>query len=176
MYAQLDFTPRRDIVNGSAPSSEWHSGSNSLAENSTTPFYVAKGRGPQYINSASGYWQIVSPFITETQSEGNFTQGTITLSKRFPNATATPPHNLNVHTAFEIIEGVLSVNVAGETVRLYTGDIVFVPAGTEFTYWSEVAYTQILYVGGGKETLDKALIEAGEKWEYPMFPVGTTLP
>lgn len=76
----------------------------------------------------------------------------------------------------EVVDGLLTVEMQGQVLQLSVGDVAFVPAGTPFRYWSEVAYTQFLYVGGGKETLDQALIEAGEKWEYPVFPVGSKLP
>lgn len=163
-------------MNGTAPPSAWHSGSNSLATNATTPFYVAKGRGPQYINSESGYWQIVSPFITPVQSAGNFTQGTITLSQQFANATLAPTHSLPVHTALEVLEGVLTVSLEGQVLQLTTGDVVFVPSGTSFSYWSTVAYTSFLYIGGGSDTLDQQLIKAGQTWEYPIFPTTSALP
>jgi quercetin dioxygenase-like cupin family protein len=176
VYAQLDFVPRRDLVNGTAPPSDWHYGPNAPATNATTPFFIAKGRGPQYINGASGYWQVVSPFITPTQSAGNFTQGTITLSKTFSNATAAPIHTLTTHTALEVIEGALTVSMEGQVLQLTTGDVAFVPSGTPFSYWSTIAYTNVLYIGGGSDTLDQQLIKAGQAWSYPLFPSGTTLP
>lgn len=114
--------------------------------------------------------------ITPLQSEGNFTQGTITLSKQFANATAAPFHTLTVHTALEVIEGVLTVVLEGEILQLTTGDVAFVPAGTPFSYWSTIAYTNVLYIGGGSDTLDQQLIKAGQAWDYPLFPSGTTLP
>lgn len=72
--------------------------------------------------------------------------------------------------AFDVIEGQLTVNIDAETVDLIEGDVVFIPSNTSFTYWSKVSFTQFLYVGQGVETLDQALIDKSEPWDYPVWP------
>ncbi|RYP69392.1 hypothetical protein DL769_005285 [Monosporascus sp. CRB-8-3] len=56
-----DFIPRRDDTNGIAGSGNWHNGSNKLASDATTPFYIAKNWGPKYLNSEGGIYKIIAP-------------------------------------------------------------------------------------------------------------------
>lgn len=169
VYAQLDFSPRRDLINGTAPSnSTWHTGKNSVPSNSKTPFFVAKNQGPMYLNSQSSY-QIIAPFITPIQGANKFTEGTITISRQASNITV-PTRRFENHTAFEILEGALQVNLMNETVQLLQGDVVFVPGNTTFEYWSEVAFTKFLYVCAGERGLDVELIKEAKVWEYPTWP------
>lgn len=172
VYAQFDFDPRRDIVNGTAPAAVWHTGANTCANNSHTPYFVAKDFGPKHLHNGS-FYQLVQPFVTAVQSgEMNFTQGTITISRMLgsANSTALSTTTLDDHTAFEVLEGALILEMAGETVTLIGGDVAFIPGGTAFKYHSEVAFTKFMYVGAGKETLDKQLIAGGVSWDYAVFP------
>ncbi|KAL1310986.1 hypothetical protein AAFC00_001206 [Neodothiora populina] len=172
VYAQLSYNPRRDIVNGSAPSSNWHTGSNSLANNSHTPYYIAKDFGPKYIHNGT-FYQIVQPFVTNLQSaDTNFTEGTITMSRLRGGASsrAVTTTILADHHAFEVLEGVMKLTMSGETVTLITGDVAFIPGGTQFKYWSEVAFTKVLYVGAGTQTLDRTLMANASSWDYAVFP------
>jgi quercetin dioxygenase-like cupin family protein len=169
VFAQLDFSPRRDLINGSAPSdATWHTGKNSVPSNSNTPFYIAKNQGPMWLNSEHGY-QIIAPFITTTQSAAKFSEGTITIS-RTPSNTTTPSRRFADHTAFEILEGALKVRMQNEEVQLLQGDVVFIPGNTSFSYWSEVAFTKFLYVGAGESGLDVELMEKAVAWDYPTWP------
>lgn len=77
VYAELDFTARRDLVNGSAPSSGWHITPNTTPEVNGTPYFVAKDYGPKFLNREFGY-QILQPFVTDVTGGGDFTQGSIT--------------------------------------------------------------------------------------------------
>ena len=169
VYAQLDFTPRRDLVNGSAPSnSTWHTGKNTPSNDSVTPFYIAKNHGPSYLNSEAGY-QIINPFITSVQGNGKFAEGTVTIDRQLNNITV-PSRTFADHMAFEILEGALQVTLANETVQLLQGDVVFIPGNTTFQYWSNVAFTKFLYVCAGNKGLDAALIKNAVSWEYPVWP------
>jgi hypothetical protein len=169
VFAQLDFSPRRDLINGSAPAnSTWHTGKNTVPSNSNTPFYVAKNQGPMYLNSEHGY-QIIAPLITSTQSGAKFSEGTITIS-RTPSNTTIPSRRFVDHMAFEVLEGALKVLLQAEEVQLLQGDVVFIPGNTSFSYWSEVAFTKFLYVGAGDRGLDVELIEKAVVWDYPTWP------
>jgi len=169
VYAQLEFSPRTDTINGTAPlGSVWHTGDNSLAENATTPYFVAKDYGPKYLNSAAGSYQVVQPLVTSVQSDGNFTMSTITMSKQL-NGTA-PKLTAPGHAAFEVLEGQLIFNMEGETISLLDGDVVFIPGNTAFSYWSEIAYTKVLYIGAGSEGVAASLIAGGKDWESPVWP------
>lgn len=169
VFAQLDYSPRRDAINGTAPANTtWHTGKNTPATDSNHPFYLAKNQGPMYLNSEHGY-QIVAPFITTTQSAAKFSEGTITMSRKLSNTTI-PTRSLADHTAFEILEGALMVKLQGEQVQLLQGDVVFIPGNTSFSYWSEVAFTKFLYVGAGDKGLDVALMKKAVAWDYPTWP------
>ncbi|KAG9565541.1 RmlC-like cupin, partial [Aureobasidium melanogenum] len=170
VYAQLEFNPRRDLINGSAPANAtWHTGKNTVPSNSVTPFYVAKNQGPMYLNSQHGY-QIIAPFISSSaQGAGKFSEGTVTMSRKLSNTTI-PSRYFVDHMAFEVLEGALKVQMQGEEVQLLQGDVVFVPGNTTFSYWSEVAFTKFLYVCAGSEGLDVELRKKAVEWEYPTWP------
>lgn len=50
------------------------------------------------------------------------------------------------------------------------GDVVFIPAKTEYKYWTEGAVAKVLYVSNGRDGVDQRLIRGGKKWEYVAFP------
>lgn len=192
VYAQLDYIPSRDIVNGSYSSTGnatgWHEGTtvDELAADSETPYFVAKDYGVKYLSSEAGFYQVVQPLVTPTQSAGNFTTATIIMSERLSNesamsvvgntttgatGTGSGSKALTGHSAFEVLEGLLTFQMSGETIQLATGDVVFAPAGTAFSYYSEVPFTKVLYISQGADGLDTRLIANGESgWEYPVFP------
>lgn len=77
VYSQPSFIPRRDLVNGSAPTgSGWHTAANTIPDADGIPYFVARDQGPMYLNGQHG-WQIIQPFVTAATG-GNFTQGSIT--------------------------------------------------------------------------------------------------
>lgn len=173
VYAKLTYSPRRDFVNGSAPESDWHKGSCHPANNSHTPFFIANNYGPKKLNSAGAFYQLIQPFVTPMQSgDVEFTQGTITISRLASTAAqaALPYTNLTDHTAFEVLEGALNLEMQNETVQLIGGDVAFIPGGTPFRYWSQVALTKFMYVGSGTETLDVQLMASATSWDYAVFP------
>ncbi|KAJ8576544.1 hypothetical protein ON010_g2667 [Phytophthora cinnamomi] len=54
VYAQLTWEARRDAVNGTAGGGNWHNGSNGLADDGQTPFFVAKNYAQKYLNYENG--------------------------------------------------------------------------------------------------------------------------
>ncbi|KAL0264601.1 hypothetical protein SLS55_000551 [Diplodia seriata] len=178
VFAQLDFSPRYDFVNGSASSSassasKWHDGANTLAKDAHTPNFVAKGYGPKYLNVDDGVYRVVQPLVTGTQSADNFTMGTITMSPLLANQTAagTAQQNLTQPLAFQMEEGQLVVAIDGyDSVNLIQGDVVFIPAGTPFTYHASVPFTKFLYVSGGGDGLDYQLMQKSVSWDYTTYP------
>ncbi|KAJ5116714.1 hypothetical protein N7456_001062 [Penicillium angulare] len=169
VYAQTDFEPRRDIVNGTAPSTEaWHTESNELGEVGE-PYFVANGYGPKYLSSKYGY-QVIQPLVTPKQAQDtNYTMSTISLSRQTKNSP--PSYTLKGAAAFEVLEGVLSIQIGDYPVAtLFTGDVAFVPAKTAFTYYSTVAFTKALYVSSGTDGVDQQLIADGKSWDFVTFP------
>lgn len=170
VYARRDFQPRRDFVNGTAPASgTWHNGPNTLATDAETPYFVAKDYGPKYLSSAAGFYEVIQPIVTPIQSEGNLTFGTINLSRRPRNCTL-PIYNFTGHSAYEALEGQVIMTIGNQTVEMTTGDVAFVPAGTDFSYHSNVAFTKMLYIAQGNQTLDQKLLATAKVWESPVWP------
>ncbi|UDD56913.1 hypothetical protein AFCA_004432 [Aspergillus flavus] len=126
LYAapEEEYIPRRDFVNGTAGEGKqsWHDGPNTPPDDSMTPYFVAKDYGPKYLNTDIGY-KVIQPLATPTQTEGNFTMGTIIMSSKLTNesvSTATLPH----HFALQMEEGQLAFQVQGyELVHLLHGDV-----------------------------------------------------
>ncbi|QMW28842.1 hypothetical protein G4B84_004131 [Aspergillus flavus NRRL3357] len=140
----------RDFMNGTAGEGKqsWHDGPNTPPDDSMTPYFVAKDYGPKYLNTDIGY-KVIQPLATPTQTEGNFTMGTIIMSSKLTNesvSTATLPH----HFALQMEEGQLAFQVQGyELVHLLHGDVAFVPAGVSFSYYATVPYTKFMYMNAG---------------------------
>lgn len=170
VYAQLDFSPRTDTVNGTAPSNTtWHTGANSLASDATTPYYIAKDYGPKYVYSGAGGYAVIQPVITGLQTGENFTISQIAIQSLPANGTVEE-QSFPGHAAFEVLEGQLKVEIEGETIGLLTGDVVFIPGETSYKYWSDVADTKVYHVSAGVEGLDAKLIKGGKSWDYPVWP------
>jgi quercetin dioxygenase-like cupin family protein len=168
VYAKLDFRPRSDFINGVAGSGKWHNGKNTLAKDHTTPYFVAKNYGPKYLNTENGY-KIIAPLATGKQTANDYTMGTITMSPRRFNETRNPTV-LRQHVAFQMQEGQLIGNVAGEEFVLIQGDVLFVPSGTHFTYFASVPFTKFLYVSAGANGLDYQLIRESIPWNFASYP------
>ena len=175
VHAQLTYSPPMAFdANGTTDSSKaWHNGANELAADDSTPFFVAKDHGPKSLSGdAQNGYTITQPFITAVQSGGNFTEGTLTLSKPAASNSSTTSWNLPGHTALEVVDGVVYVEVEGfaERLLLAVGDVVFVPAGTDFRFWGGAAFSKVLYVGQGSDTLDSRLRGEGREWDSPVWP------
>jgi quercetin dioxygenase-like cupin family protein len=174
VYAKLTFDPPTNFgANGATEEDAiWHNGNNELGKDAQTPFFVAKGYGPKYIaGDKESSYAIVEPFVTSQQSDGNFTEGTITLSK--PVAGSKPAtYSLSGHTALEVVDGLVNVDVGGfdGTTTLSVGDVVFVPANTTFRFWGESVYSKVLYVGAGKDTVDTRIRQNAKEWNSSTWP------
>ncbi|OHE98045.1 hypothetical protein CORC01_06714 [Colletotrichum orchidophilum] len=172
VYAHLDFNPRRDLINGSAGGpNTWHTAANTLAPDVVTPNFIAKNRGPKYLNADGGVYHLIAPLATAKQTGNNFTMGTVTLSPLLSNQTATKA-NFDQPLAFQLEEGALEVAVEGyDAVTLIQGDVIFVPASTAFTYAASAAFTKFLYVSGGGDGFDYQLLQRAVPWEYTTYPI-----
>lgn len=172
VYGQLDFTPRRDFVNGSAPVSTWHEKESNSLGAPADPYFVANNYGPKYLNSQHGIYQIVQPLCTPVQSQDvNFTMSTILINRPRKGQTTVPSWEGPGAAAFEVLEGSLKIQIGQYPVAtLSTGDVAFIPAQTTYKYWSQGALTKVLYVSSGRDGVDQRLIQAGKKWDYVAFP------
>ncbi|UNI19361.1 hypothetical protein JDV02_005547 [Purpureocillium takamizusanense] len=175
LYAapEEEYIPRRDFVNGTASDEEglnWHNGTNQLPADPTVPYFVAKDYGPKYLNSQSGY-KIIQPLATPDQTHGNFTMGTIIMSPKRANETASQaklPHPF----ALQMEDGQLEISVRGygSPARLIQGDVAFVPAGVPFTYHATVPFTKFLYMNAGAKGLDFELLKNSVQWNFTAYP------
>lgn len=85
VYGQQDFVPRRDLVNGTAPASNWHTGPNTIPSAYGTPHFIAKDYGSMYMTGKYGNWQIIQPFVLPVTSKNQFTQGSVTSMSTSPS-------------------------------------------------------------------------------------------
>ncbi|KAL0943405.1 quercetin -dioxygenase [Colletotrichum truncatum] len=166
-----EYIPRRDMINGTAGDAglNWHDGLNTLPDDPTEPYFVANNYGPIYLNAEIGY-KVIQPLVTPTQTDGNFTLGTIIMSPKLENETkntVTLPH----HFALELQEGQLVLSVDGyDTASLLPGDVAFVPANITFSYFATVPFTKFLYMNGGGKGLDHHLLNNSIPWGFPAYP------
>jgi hypothetical protein len=66
---------------------------------------------------------------------------------------------------------VLSIQIGDYPVaQLNMGDVAFIPTPVPFTYYSEVAFTKVLYVSSGAKGVDQQLINSGKSWDFVTFP------
>lgn len=170
VYPQLDFQPLSDLVDGAEPAegAQWHDAEDNLPEDAS-PYFVAKGFGPKYLNSENGYYQVVATLVTPTTSGGRFGEGTVTMSRLKSNQTA-PDVVLPGATAMLLEEGQLGVEVAGEKASLIEGDTFFVPGNTTFKYYAETSFTKFLYVTQGSQGLDTMLLKNSGPWNSSFYP------
>ena len=174
VYAQPNFKPRSDFLDGAAPALEtWHNGPNTLAAGSKTPYFVARNYGPKYLSTAAGFYEVIQPIVTPTQSDGNLTFGTINLARK-PEGSEPPIYNFPGHSAYEALDGQVVITIGTETVELTIGDVAFVPGGTNFSYYGNASFTKMMYMAQGKQTLDQKLLETAVVWDSPVWPANYT--
>lgn len=188
VYPQLNFTARRDVVNGKAGGQgRWYNGANTLPGKSpTAPIWVAKNYGPKFLHEETEggrRYQIVTPFVTGLETNGTFSQGTITISPFLSASgsggeTKAKTVKSTVATAFMVEEGQLEVAVDGydEPASLIDGDLVFVPANTSFSYVAKAEFTKFMYVTGGGNGIDKQLMNKARSWNSAFYPSGAGRP
>lgn len=168
-----EFVPRRDFVNGTAgdPHIHWHDGPNTLSNDSTLPYFVAKDYGPKFLNFANGY-KVIQPLATPEQATGgNFSMGTIIMSPKLHNESANVA-TLPNHFAVQMEDGQLILEVDGcKTAQLLPGDVAFVPSGVKFSYHATVPYTKFLYLNGGAKGLEYQLLKTSVPWNFTAYPI-----
>jgi quercetin dioxygenase-like cupin family protein len=170
VYPQLNFVPRRDVVDGKAGPGNWYSGPNTLPPNMSAPIWVAKNHGPKFLNSKNERYHIVAPFVTGQQTNNTFSQGTITLSRSRGESSA-PIISSGTATAFMMEEGQLEVKVEGyDAVSLIDGDVVFVPPNVPFSYAATAEFTKFMYVTGSGSGLDAQLMGESQPWASAFYP------
>lgn len=172
VFSQTSYNPCRDFDNnGTAGGTRnWHNRSNTLSADVETPNFVAKGWGPKYLNTDGGAYCIITPLASKNQTEGAFTEGTITISPLLSNQTATET-NLETALALQVEKDSLRIQVPNyETYDIIQGDVLFLPPGTNFTYQATAAFTKALYVTGGGNSFDQDLLDRSIPWDFASYP------
>jgi len=132
---------------------------------------------PRIVGTVQGRrYQIVTPFVTGVQTNGTFSQGTLTISpfwEGYSGSATAKVIKSAVATAFMVEEGQLEVAVEGfdEPTTLIDGDVVFVPPNTSFLYAATAEFTKVMYVTGGVQGLDRELMGQGRLWNSAFYPV-----
>ena len=171
----FDFFPANyslnyDLQNGTTnPSLPWHDGNNTLPDSAVHPYYIASNWGKKYLQRSLG--QVIAPIMTPMQSgSGKYSMSisTVVMRRRLANETIAS-HLFDRPQVFVVLEGQLIMQMLGQRVKMSTGDVAFVPAGTAFRYWSEVAFTKF-YLGSSGLALGAKLVDESEEWDYAVFP------
>lgn len=155
----------------------WHDGFNGVGNDSSAGYFVANGWGPKYLDrAAAGFYQVVQPLVTPAASGGfNFTESLISINGGLgPGRQAGEEgasYEFDFGNSFTVLEGRLGISVEGyRPAELYTGDTVYVPGGSRFSYHSNAHFTKVVYVAASHEGVDTILIRSGEYVGSPMFP------
>jgi glyoxylate utilization-related uncharacterized protein len=69
-----------------------------------------------------------------------------------------------------VLEGQLTIRMAGQTAAMSTGDVAFVPSGVPFQYWSAVVFTKS-YLGASGSGLSDVLVKESEEWGLCCVPI-----
>jgi len=106
---------------------------------------------------------LVKPTVNQTGNKLSI--ATITLKP----CKQMRPVKFNVDQALQVTEGQLHIEINNETAQLIFGDLVFIPRGTYFTYWSTVGFTKFINWSAGPGLSD-SLIQASEQWDHAVWP------
>ena len=94
------------------------------------PRYVAADTGPAFWGPGDRYTFLV----TGAQSDGTY----FILEALVPPGGGPPPHiHRREHESFYLLDGTVSLTVAGRTIRASKGDFAHIPRGTVHTFRNE---------------------------------------
>ncbi|KAK7027331.1 hypothetical protein VNI00_015294 [Paramarasmius palmivorus] len=153
-------------INGTTQNglSTWRIADQKLPENASTPYFISSNRGPKYLKRDSG--TIIAQLASGKQTSGKLSISTITLKP----GRGGPAMSFGAHQAFQVVEGQLQVEIGREMVQLIFGDLVFIPKGVEFRYWSRVGFTKFVNWAVPGMGLADRLIEVSEPWAHAVWP------
>ncbi|KAJ9504141.1 hypothetical protein H2202_000197 [Exophiala xenobiotica] len=154
-----------DWVNGTTEDGldTWHVADQTLPTDASKPYFISSNRGPKYLQRSSG--KIIAQLASVNQTGNKLSIATITMKP----CKKIRPIKFNVDQALQVTEGQLHVEINNETAQLIFGDLVFIPRGTYFTYWSTVGFTKFINWSAGPGLSD-SLIQASEQWDHAVWP------
>ncbi|KEF52122.1 uncharacterized protein A1O9_11748 [Exophiala aquamarina CBS 119918] len=142
----------------------WHRADQALPSDPSKPYFISSNRGPKYLVREEG--TVVAQLASAQQTREKLTVATITLK---PSEEPTDFEQFEMDQAFQVTEGQLTLEIEDETVQLIFGDLVFIPQGTCFKYWSTVGFTKFINWSAGFGLAD-SLIEDAEPWNHAVWP------
>ncbi len=161
-----------DWTNGTTADGQdtWHVADQTLPDDPTKAYFVSSNRGPKYLQRSSG--QVIAQLTSGKQTKDKLSVATISMR---PGRKPRRPLSFDSNQALQVTEGQLHIEIDGEAADLIFGDLAFIPAGTDFRYWSTVGFTKFINwsAGSGKGLAD-TLIEKSEPWSHAVWPIGET--
>ncbi|KIX07375.1 uncharacterized protein Z518_02028 [Rhinocladiella mackenziei CBS 650.93] len=154
-----------DWVNGTTADGldTWHVADQTLPEDPTKAYFISSNRGPKFLQRDTG--RVIAQLASTKQTGNVLSVAAITLKPTDKPAAVS----FDVDHAFQVTEGQLSVEINGETVQMIFGDLVFIPDGTRFTYWSSVGFTKFVVWSAGPGLVE-CLIKDAEPWDHTVWP------
>lgn len=143
----------------------WHR-TNQTLPGAQVPYFLSSNMGPKFL--ARGLSQVVLPLATAAETGGRALIATVNMratQQRRPETRVFRDNQL-----FRVLEGQLTLSMAGSTVNLIPGDTAWVPAGTRLQYSSSVAWTKFYAYATGQDCLVAALLRQAEPWVATTFP------
>lgn len=158
-------TINTDWVNGTTPDGldTWHVADQSLPDDPNKAYFVSSNRGPKYLHRSTD--QVVAQLASSKQTGNRLTVSTIAMKPSCKQSQVI----FAVDQALQVTEGMLNLEINGETAQLIFGDLAFIPKQTAFTYWSTVGFTKVVSWAAGSGLAD-FLISESEVWGYGVWP------
>lgn len=141
----------------------WHVADQSLPEDSSQAYFISSNRGPKYLQRDTG--KVIAQLASGQQTSNQLSVATIAMKP----GSKPVALQFNVDQAFQVTEGQLNIEIGGETVQMIFGDLVFIPKGAGFSYWSTVGFTKFIVWSAGSGLADD-LITGAEAWDHGVGP------
>lgn len=159
-----------DFENGTTPDglSTWHvAGAQQELPGAVVPYNISSNGGPKYLHKPRNL--VIQPLATSAETSSTGTVATVAMGNIPFNDS---PHHHSATQSFEVLEGQLSINIAGLNYTLIDGDVVVIPKNESFEFWSTVEFTKILVTEGEGLGLASRLISdpVTIPWNYTVWP------
>jgi mannose-6-phosphate isomerase-like protein (cupin superfamily) len=146
----------------------WKEDGDNTLPTGVEPYFLRDHSGPKWILGGI----LCRPLITETQSGGRFSIGSIEGSNKHRKGLINDSTGIKfntVHHCILVMDGSFEVTVEGKSVNLAAGELIYIPCQTsfKFTFTSSYAQAYIFANGGGVEKIIRTL---GKPYNPPTIP------
>lgn len=165
---KLDDTINLNWTNGTTMDglTTWDRSEQSIPSDKSKAYWISSNRGPKYLHRDPA--RVIAKLASFEKPGNGLSISTITIA---PTSKPLTSIHFNIHQALQVTEGQLMLDVEGyECASLIFGDLVFIPKGTKFRYWSVVGFTKFINFAAGVKSLAEGLTEAAEPWDYAVWP------